>query len=538
MAAAGAHTELVLAGLLFAVAVLVTAARVLDVPYPIFLVLGGLGMGFLPGIPTIELEPDLVLLIFLPPLLYAASFFTGLRELKQNIRPISTLAIGLVLATAGAVALVAHALIDDMSWPAAFVLGAIVSPTDPVAATAIAGRLGVPRRVVTIVEGEALINDATALVAYKVAVAAVLTGTFSAWEAGAQFLYSGIGGALLGLAIGWVIGQVRERLDDPPVEITIALVSGYAAYLPAEELGLSGVTAAVAIGLYMGSQTSRLTNSTVRMQGDAVWQILVFLLNSFLFVLIGLQLPTILEDLRGEDLGTGELILYGGAVTLTVIVIRLVWTFVFAYLPHWLFHSLRERNPVPHPRNVAIIAWMGMRGAVSLAAALALPLSTDAGADFDERPLILFIVFCVILGTLVLQGLSLPGLIRLLNVKSDDADIIEQEARARLRAAEAALERIDELEREDWTLGDSVDRLRAIYRYRRKRFAARFDDDVDHEPIEERSSAWGRMMFEVIDAQRERIDEMRNTGEISDEVKRTVERDLDLEERRLSEVGS
>ena len=183
MAAAGAHTELVLAGLLFAVAVLVTAARVLDVPYPIFLVLGGLGMGFLPGIPTIELEPDLVLLIFLPPLLYAASFFTDLRELKQNIRPISTLAIGLVLATAGAVALVAHALIDDMSWPAAFVLGAIVSPTDPVAATAIAGRLGVPRRVVTIVEGEALINDATALVAYKVAVAAVLTGTFSAWEA-------------------------------------------------------------------------------------------------------------------------------------------------------------------------------------------------------------------------------------------------------------------------------------------------------------------------------------------------------------------
>ena len=230
MAAAGAHTELVLAGLLFAVAVLVTAARVLDVPYPIFLVVGGLGIGFIPGIPNIELEPDLVLLIFLPPLLYAASFFTGLRELRQNIRPISLLSIGLVLATAGAVAIVAHAVIDGMSWPAAFVLGAIVSPTDPVAATAIAGRLGVPRRVVTIVEGEALINDATALVAYKVAVAAVLTGTFSAWEAGAQFVYSGIGGAAVGLAIGWLIAQVRERLDDPPVEITIALVSGYAAY--------------------------------------------------------------------------------------------------------------------------------------------------------------------------------------------------------------------------------------------------------------------------------------------------------------------
>ena len=536
MAAAGTHTELVLAGLLFSVAVLVTAARVLDVPYPIFLVVGGLGLGLIPGIPNIELEPDLVLLIFLPPLLYSASFFTGLRELRQNIRPISLLSVGLVLATAGAVAIVAHAVIDDMSWPAAFVLGAIVSPTDPVAATAIAGRLGVPRRVVTIVEGEALINDATALVAYKVAVAAVLTGSFSAWEAGAQFVYSGLGGAAVGLAIGWLIAQVRERLDDPPVEITIALVSGYAAYLPAEELGLSGVTAAVAIGLYMGSQTSRLTNSTVRMQGDAVWQILVFLLNSFLFVFIGLQLPSILDDLRGEDIDTAQLIMYGSAATATVIGIRLVWTYVFAYLPHLLFHSLRERNPIPRPRNVAIIAWMGMRGAVSLAAALALPVATDAGARFDERPLILFVVFCVILGTLVLQGLTLPWLIRILDVEPDDGDILEQEARARLQAAEAALERIDGLEREDWTLGESIDRLRGIYRYRRKRFAARFDDEVDDGAIEERSTAWGRMMFEVIDAQRDAIETMRRSGDITDEVKRTVELDLDLEEQRLSEV--
>src|SRR3954466_13931503 len=241
MATSGAHTELVLAGLLFSVAVLVTAARVLAIPYPIFLVLGGLAMGAIPGIPNPELEPDLVLLIFLPPLLYSASFFTGLRELRENVRQISMLAIGLVLATALAVALVAHAVIDDMSWPAAFVLGAIVSPTHPVAppaiagrivsptapvaATAIAGRIGVPRRVVTIVEGEALINDATALVAYKVAVAAVLTGGFTAWKAGAEFLYSGIGGAVLGLAVGWVIAQVRERLDDPPVEVKPALLS-------------------------------------------------------------------------------------------------------------------------------------------------------------------------------------------------------------------------------------------------------------------------------------------------------------------------
>ncbi len=218
--------------------------------------------------------------------------------------------------------------------------------------------------------------------------------------------------------------------------------------------------------------------------------------------------------------------------------VRLVWAYVFAYLPHLLFHRLRERNPVPTPRNVAIVAWMGMRGAVSLAAALALPLSTDAGGRFAQRPLILFVVFCVILGTLVLQGLTLPWLIRALNVEADDSDILEQEGRARLQAAEAALERIDDLEREDWTLGESIDRLRGIYRYRRNRFAARFDDEVDDGAIEERSTAWGRMMFEVIDAQRDAIEGMRRAGEITDDVKRTVERDLDLEERRLSEVRS
>jgi monovalent cation/hydrogen antiporter len=533
MASSGAHTELVLAGLLFCVAVLVTGARVLAVPYPIFLVLGGLAMGFIPGVPSVELEPDLVLLIFLPPLLYSASFFTGLRDLRQNIRPIGMLSIGLVLATALAVAVVAHAVIDGMSWPAAFVLGAIVSPTDPVAATAIAGRVGIPRRIVTVVEGEALINDATALVAYKVAVAAVLTGTFSAWEAGAEFIYSGLGGAALGLAIGWVIAQVRERLDDPPVEITISLFSGYAAYLPAEELGLSGVTAAVAIGLYMGSQTSRLTNSTVRMQGEAVWQILTFLLNSILFLLIGLQLPTILDDLRGAELDTNDLIVYGGVITATVIVTRIVWTYVFQYSPYFFKPGVNRRLKA---RTVAIVAWMGMRGAVSLAAALALPTVTDAGEPFAERPVILFCVFCVILGTLVLQGLTLPWMIRLLRIEADDSDALEQEARARLQAAEAALERLDDLEREEWTRGETIERMRGLYRYRRNRFAARFDDDVDDGAIEDRSTAYGRMMFAVIDAQRAALEAMRRAGDISDEVKRTVERDLDLEERRLDEV--
>ena len=533
MATSGAHTELVLAGLLFSVAVLVTAARVLAVPYPIFLVLGGLALGAIPGIPPVELEPDLVLLIFLPPLLYSASFFTSLRDLRQNIRPIGMLSIGLVFATAAAVAVVAHEVIDGMSWPAAAVLGAIVSPTDPVAATAVAGRLGIPRRIVTVVEGEALINDATALVLYKVAVAAIVTGTFSALDAGAEFLYSGLGGAALGLAVGWVIAHVRERLDDPPVEITIALLSGYAAYLPAEELGLSGVTAAVAVGLYMGSQTSRLTNSTVRMQSDAVWQILTFLLNSILFVLIGLQLPTILDDLRGADLDSDDLLLYGGVVTATVILTRIVWTYVFQYAPYFFKAGVNWRLKV---RTIGIVAWMGMRGAVSLAAALALPTKTDAGEPFTERPVILFSVFCVILGTLVLQGLTLPWLIRLLRIEADDSDVLEQESRARLRAAEAALERIDGLEREDWTRSESIERTRGLFRYRVQRFGARFDDDADGDAIEDRSSTYKRMMFELIDAQRAAIEGMRRAGEITDDVMRSVERDLDLEERRLDEA--
>ncbi|MGZ8649350.1 MAG: Na+/H+ antiporter [Solirubrobacteraceae bacterium] len=537
MAAASDHSEIVIAGLLFAIAALVTAARVLNVPYPVFLVLGGLGIGLIPGLPEVRLAPDLVLLLFLPPLLYAASFFASLRDLRQNVRPISLLAVGLVLATCVAVAAVAHAVIDGISWPLAFVLGAVVSPTDPVAATAIAGKLGVPRRIVTIIEGESLINDATAIVAYKVAVTAVVTGSFSAWAAGGQFLYGAAGGVAIGLAVGYVVAWVRERLHDPPVEITISLLTSYAAYLPAEELGLSGVVAAVTVGLYMGSQTSRVTDATVRMQGDAVWQILVFLLNSFLFVLVGLQLRGILDDLGGERYSTGELALYGGLTCLTVVVIRFAWVYLFSYLSPAFFRARRGGKAIAGPRYVAVVGWMGMRGAVSLAAALSLPVTTEQGARITERPLIQFIVFCVILATLVVQGLSLPAVVRVLGVTGGDDDL-EQEARARLLAAEAALERIEQLTSEQWAADETLDRLRGIYNYRRRRFASRFDEDEDYDAYQERSSNWTRMMITVIEAQREALELMRSTGDISDDVLRTVVNDLDLEERRLAEASS
>ncbi len=524
------HNELEIAGVLAIVVALLIAAQFLRVPYPILLVVGGLGLGFLPGTEDVVLDPDLVLLIILPPLLYSAAFFTPLRDLRRNVRPISLLAIGLVLATMLSVAWIAHESLD-FSWPAAFVLGAIVSPTDPVAATSIARRVGMPARVVTIVEGESLINDATALTAYKFAVAAVLTGAFSLPDAILEFFVNAAGGIAIGCAVGFVVAAVRRKLDNPPVEVTIALFTAYFAYLPAEALDVSGVIAAVTVGVYMGRLTSRLTTPTTRIQSDAVWGIVVFLLNSALFVLVGMQLPQILDGLDG--MSTGELVADGAVVTAAVIATRIVWVPIFTYVPRFLSRRIRERDPYPPWQGPVLLSWMGMRGAVSLAAALALPLQTDAGAAFPERDLIIFLTYCVILGTLLLQGLTLPGLVRVLGVE-DDGALVDEESNARLKAAKAALSRLDELVLEGTVREDTAERMRGMYNYRLRRFRARFDDgDGDGEDLEERSEAYQHAVREVLDAQRAQLLALRDQGIINDEVMRRVERDLDLEDTRL-----
>jgi len=290
--------ELWILGLLTAVAGLVMLSNVLRVPYPVFLVLGGLALGLIPAVPDVELPPDLVLLVFLPPILYSAAFFSSPRDLRANLRPIGFLSIGLVLVTIVTVAVVAH-VATSIPWAAAFVLGTVLAPTDPVAATAIAARLGMPRRVVTILEGESLINDGTALVLYRVAVAAVVTGTFSLLDAGLEFALYGTGGVVIGLVVAWVIARVRRWTEDSLVEITISLFTPYAAYVPAEEIGASGVLAAVAAGLYLGWYSPEMTAPQNRLQASTVWVVLPFLLNSLLFILIGLQLPNILERLSG-----------------------------------------------------------------------------------------------------------------------------------------------------------------------------------------------------------------------------------------------
>src|SRR2546423_3258001 len=338
-------TDVLVLVVLATVLLLIVASDRLKLPYPILLVLGGLGLGFAPGVPNFRLNPDVVLLIVLPPLLYSAAFFSSLRELRTNLRSISLLAVGLVLATMAAVAVIAHAIVPGMSWEAAFVLGAIVSPTDPVAATAILQRLDVPRRVVTVVEGESLINDATALVAYRVAVVAVVSGSFSLFDAGARFVLNVVVGAAIGLAVGWVVARLRRSIDNPPVEMAISISTAYFAYLPAQALGVSGVIAAATVGVYLGWLAPQLISPSTRLQVYGVWEVTVFFLNSFLFVLIGLQLPAILDSLSGRS--AGQLALYAAAVSGAVIVTRLLFGPIVAYLPRYLFRSIREHDPYP-----------------------------------------------------------------------------------------------------------------------------------------------------------------------------------------------
>ena len=314
--------EIFIVALFVSVAGLNVLARWFSVPYPIPLVLGGVALGLIPGMPEIELEPDLVLLVFLPPLLYSAAFFADLRALRSNIRPISLLAIGLVLVTIVAVAVIGHEVIG-LSWAMAFALGAIVSPTDPVAATAIMRRLGAPRRIVNVVEGESLVNDATALVAYKVAVAAAVGGSFSVVDAGLEFVYSALGGVAIGLAVGYVVAEIRRRLDDTPTELTISLLTAYAAFVPADAIGVSGVLAAVTTGIYMGWRAPEIASPQTRLQGFALWEMLVFLLNATLFILIGLQLPVIVDALQNRS--TGEVAGYSALVCATVIGVRIAW---------------------------------------------------------------------------------------------------------------------------------------------------------------------------------------------------------------------
>lgn len=518
--------EVILVALLLAVAILSAAARAINVPYPIVLVLGGALLSFAPGLEEVTLDPDLVLLLFLPPLLYSGAFFANLRELRSAIRPVSLLAIGLVLVTMAAVAVVAHELVDGMSWPAAFVLGAIVGPTDPVAATAIARRLGVPRRMVTVLEGEALVNDATALVAYRIAITATTSAVaFSFLDATWDFLWKAAGGIAVGLLVGWIVKVVRQRLNDPLIENTIGLLTAYAAYVPAELLHVSAVLAAVTSGCYVGWMAPQIASPATRLMGFGMWELLQFLLNAFLFILIGLQLPAVLDALQGTPPAT--LLGWAAAVSAAVVISRLLWQWVVVYPIRWLAAArLITSSGRTRWQERTIVGWAGMRGAVSLAAALALP------SDFPMRDEILFLTFAVIFVTLVLQGLTLPVVIRKLDVLDDGSEEEREELKARLIATQAALARLEELGDEDWTRDDTIERMKGAYEYRRRRLKARAGK-IEDDGFEDRSTRYQTVVREVLEAQRAEIVRLRNAGTISNDVMHRLERELDLEDERL-----
>jgi CPA1 family monovalent cation:H+ antiporter len=536
-------------GLLVVVAILSLLARRLHVPYPIVLVLGGLGLGFVPGLPRITLADDVVFLVFLPPLVYAAGWFTSVRDFKANLRSISLLSVGLVVATMACVAVLAHTAIPGLPWAAAFVLGAIVSPTDTVAASAIFERLRAPRRIVAVVEGESLLNDAAGLIGWRYAVAAVVVGSFSLWQAGLNFVFSGVGGVAIGLGLSWLLIQLQRRLQDPVIEITLTFLVPYGIYLAAQGVGVSGVLAVAAAGIYAGSRSTDLFSATTRIQAFAVWGTVLFVLNGLIFVLIGLQLPGVLSRLGGRS--PAQLVAYAALISASVVAVRILWVYPAAYLPRLLSRRLRERDPYPGWRNVAVVSWTGMRGVVSLAAALALPATVSGGGPFPGRDLILFLTFSVILSTLVVQGLSLPFLMRWLGVADDGEAARQEEADARTRAIDAAVARLDELAREDWTRDEAIAYMRAYYGKRQHTVNARFgridhehqDGGHAHEPGRDHAqehrdglTMFNRLKQEMLNAERWTVLALRNQGTIGDDVQRRIERDLDLEEVRLVEA--
>ena len=525
--------------LLAAVIALALAARRTGLPYPAVMVLGGLAIALVPGLPRPELSPDVFFTLFLPPLLYFAAWGTSWRDFRANLRPILLLALGFVSATTAVVGVLAHAAIAGMSWPAAFALGAIVSPPDAVAATAIAGRLGLPRRVVTVLEGESLVNDASGLTLYRLAVAAAVTGQFSLSHAAAVGLWSVVGGVAIGLAVGWVVMHVHRRLEDSVAETVVTLLTPYAAFIPAEAAHASGVLAVVAMGLYVSRHGHEIFSPATRLSAIGTWDVFVFVLNGLVFVLLGLQLPATMDAVAADGHESWpRLLALGAGLSVVLIAVRFAWVFPAAYLPRRAFPAIARREPVPPWRQVAVVAYTGMRGATSLAAALALPLTVVGGGPFPHRGLIVFLTFAAILATLVGQSLTLPWLVRRLGIRPDPADDTRcEEWDARLRAARSALDRITDLD----ATADGDDQRATLGRLR-----TRYEERVGRLSDADAAEADGRCAAEdqidtavyraVIEAERRVVIDLRNRAQIGDDVSRRIEHDLDLECARLASV--
>jgi Na+/H+ antiporter len=502
-------------------------ARKAKVAYPIFLVLGGMALGFVPSLPEVTLDPQLVFLFFLPPILFAAGYFTSWRDFRMNLFAITLLAVGLVIATTTAVAAAVHALVPGVAWPVALVLGAIVSPPDAVAATAIAQRLRLPRQIVTILEGESLVNDATGLVLLKFATAAVVTGSFPVAKGALEFVLLVAGGIAVGFALGHLFVFLQRFLDDAILATTASILASFVVYIVAERLHVSGVLAVVVAGLLQGRYVPYIWSPSMRVEGTAVWQTLVFLLNALVFVLIGLQLPMIL---RGLDRPWPAVVDGIFAAFGAMVVVRLVWMFPGAYLPRLLSARYRKTHPYPPWQAVTIVGWAGMRGVVSLAAALSLPLALADGSPFPARNFIIFLTFSVILGTLVIQGLTLPPLIRWLRV-AEDRTAEREERHARLALAEAAIGHLDGKLDDGALHAHQVHPVRSEY-VQRIRSLKGLDGGMPSAGLATVGST-KTLRQETLDVQRRQLLRLRDEEVIGDDVLHRIQHELDLEDMGL-----
>jgi monovalent cation/hydrogen antiporter len=536
MEATGIHSiELVFLLLLLFVAGLAALAKRFNTPYPIILVIGGLILSFFPRVPHIALNPDIVFLVILPPLLFSSAFVTSWRDFRDNLVSISMLALGLVLFTVWGIAYVSHWFLPGVDFRLGLVLGAVVCTTDAIAATSIAKRLGLPKRLTSIIEGESLVNDASGLLALEYAVALVVSGRIPSAAIRAERLIFLIGTSIIvGLIVARLIYYFEKKIDDASIEITISLIAPYFAYLAAEAAHSSGVLATVVCGLYLGHKSSLYLSVGARLRGYAVWDTLTFILNGFVFILIGLQLPQILEGIREHTFG--RLLFLGAVFSAGVILLRMVWVYPGAFVSNFIRRRLlHQSEPLPGPRTVFILGWTGMRGVVALAAAISLPEFLENGAPFPQRNLIIFLTFCVIFVTLVFQGLSLPPLIRWLGL-ADSGAIDPEEDRARRDMIEAALAYLESARESDGPEFEPVyDELIHVQRHRLNRLDAKEGAAADHDP--RHYDRYIELTRKIRALQRATILNLRNQNQINDETLRKLEYELDLLDTQYAASG-
>lgn len=526
------HLELIPLLLLVLVAGLAVLAKRLHVAYPIVVVLGGLALSFLPGVPRVSLNPNFVFFVILPPLLFSAAFHTSWRDFRDNLVSILMLAFGLVGFTIYGVASTTRFLLPGFDWKLGLVLGAVVATTDAIAATATAKRLGLPRRITDLLEAESLVNDGSGLVALKFTVPMVVMGVTPSAAAGVgTLLYLILVAVLVGIAIGFIVDRIQRRIADAPVEITISLITPFVAYLGAEWLQCSGVLATLACGIYLGRRSSGHYSLHARIESTAFWRTLDFILNGLVFLLLGLQLPVILSQIKGYSVG--QLVLDGAAFSGIVILLRLLWVYPGAWISRHIKHRiLRKEYENTSPRSIFLVGWAGMRGVLALAAALSLPEKLHNGAPFPQRSLIIFLTFCVIFATLVLQGLTMPTLIHLLGLAGASAGH-EEEMTARKQMILAALEALTEIRARGVKEEKGVyDRLESHYR---RRLALIDQGSAERQPSSRNTQHQLFVAQELRDVERAVALRLRDENQIHDEVLRRLEHELDLLDARFAE---